>query len=108
MNPAIYMILVVLFVIAITKEKNEAYLAAKIRRKKGDKNEMLELAKQFIGKECMIYMFSGTQIWGLLEAVSGNALMIRTDKAEEVVNLDFVVRIREEPRGKKGKKKPLQ
>ena len=69
---------------------------------------MLELAKQFIGKECMIYMFSGTQIWGLLEAVSGNALLIRTDKAEEVVNLDFVVRIREEPRGKKGKKKPLQ
>ena len=34
------MILVVLFVIAITKEKNEAYLAAKIRRKKGDKNEI--------------------------------------------------------------------
>ena len=56
------MILVVLFVIAITKEKNEAYLAAKIRRKKGDKNEMLELAKQFIGKECMIYMFSGTDL----------------------------------------------
>ena len=56
----------------------------------------------------MIYMFSGTQIWGLLEAVSGNALMIRTDKAAEVINLDFVVRIREEPRGKKGKKKSLQ
>ena len=66
---------------------------------------MLELAKQFIGKECMIYMFSGTQIWGLLEAISGNALLIRTDKAAEVINLDFVVRIREEPRGKKGKKK---
>ena len=41
------------------------------------------------------------------EVTDGGLLIKRKDNAEEVVNLDFVIRIREYPRKKNGKKKEL-
>jgi len=67
---------------------------------------MLELAKRFIDKECIIYTFNN-QLEGVIKEISGNALMIEKKGMLEAVNLDFVVRIREYPRNKKGKKKSV-
>ena len=67
---------------------------------------MLELAKRFIEKECIIYTFNN-QLEGVIKEISGNALMIEKKGMLEAVNLDFVVRIREYPRNKKGKKKSV-
>ena len=68
---------------------------------------MQELAKQMIGKECLIYTFNGAQLSGVIKEVSGNAIMIENGENTEVVNLDFVVRIREHPKKKNGKKKSI-
>ncbi|MDD6279559.1 MAG: DUF6897 domain-containing protein [Ruminococcus sp.] len=68
---------------------------------------MIELAKNFIGKECLIYTFNGSQVEGVIKDISGNALLVENKGNTEVLNLDFVIRIREYPRNKKGKKKSV-
>ena len=67
---------------------------------------MLELAKSFIGKECMIYTIT-SQLSGVIKEVSGSAILLESGNTLEEVNLDFVVRIREHPRKKNGKKKAI-
>ena len=67
---------------------------------------MLELAKRFLEKECIIYTFNN-QLEGIIKEVNGNALLIEKNGTLEAVNLDFVVRIREYPRKKDGKKKSV-
>ncbi|MFR2136885.1 MAG: DUF6897 domain-containing protein [Pseudoruminococcus massiliensis] len=68
---------------------------------------MLELAKNFIDKECIIYTFNNSLIQGNIKEISKNALLLETGNTVEAVNLDFVVRIREYPRKKNGKKKSV-
>ena len=69
---------------------------------------MIELAKRFIGKECLIYSFdSSHQFSGVIKEVSDGAVLIESKGQTEAINLDFVIRIREYPRNKKGKKKSV-
>ena len=69
---------------------------------------MLELAKTFIGKECLIYSFDGShQFEGVIKEVTDGALLIEKDGKCEAINLDFIIRIREYPINKKGKKKSI-
>ena len=69
---------------------------------------MIELAKRFIGKECLIYSFdSSHQFSGVIKEVSDGAVLIENKGQTEAINLDFVIRIREYPRNKKGKKKSV-
>ncbi len=87
------------------KRQKEAYLASSIIKKRKGDEEMLELAKRFIDKECLIYTLSNGQITGTIKEVTEHGLLIENDKQTEIINLDFVTRIREYPRNKKGKKK---
>ena len=69
---------------------------------------MLELAKRFIGKECLVYAFDGGhQFDGVIKEVTDGAILLEKDGKEEAINLDFVIRIREYPRNKNGKKKSV-
>lgn len=73
-----------------------------------DKGKMIEFAKKFIGKECLIYAFdSNHQFSGTIKEVSDGAILLERDGATEAINLDFVIRIREYPKNKKGKKKSV-
>lgn len=81
--------------------------AVKKRKTEGNK-EMVELAKRFIGKDCIIYAFdSGHQYTGVIKEVSDGAVLLEKGGTTEAINLDFVIRIREYPRDKKGKKKSV-
>ena len=75
-------------------------------KNKEDKKEMLELAKRFIGEECLIYTFN-SQLSGVIKEVSEGAILVESGNTSEVINLDFIVRIREYPRKKNGKKKSI-
>lgn len=69
---------------------------------------MIELAKRFIGKECIIYAFdSSHQFEGIIKEVTDGAILVEKDEKLEAINLDFVIRIREYPRNKNGKKKSV-
>ncbi len=69
---------------------------------------MKELAKQFIGKECIVYTVTSTDsnIQGVIKEIDDGGMVVEKKSGElEIINLDFVTRIREYPRNKNGKKK---
>ena len=71
---------------------------------------MKELAKQFIGKDCIVYTVTSndSSIQGVIKEVDDGAIVLEKDSGErEIVNLDFVTRIREYPKKKNGKKKSV-
>ena len=69
---------------------------------------MIALAKKFIDKECLIYSFDGgRQFEGIIKEVDENAMLIEKNGELEAINLDFVIRIREYPKNKNGKKKSI-
>ena len=69
---------------------------------------MKELAKRFIDKECVIYSFDGNhQYQGVIKEVTDGAILVETNGKIDALNLDFVIRIREYPRKKNGKKKSV-
>ena len=112
MEPTYYIpIFFMFFILWITRRREEQeakihILKRKKQRNKGD-NTMIELAKKMIGKECLIYTFNGTQLTGTVAEVEGSALMLDNGKEREIVNLDYVMRIREYPKKKNGKKKSV-
>ena len=69
---------------------------------------MKELAKRFIDKECLIYSFDGGhQYDGIIKEVNDSAILVEKNGTVEAINLDFVIRIREFPKNKNGKKKSV-
>ena len=69
---------------------------------------MKELAKRFIDKECLITAIdSSHQFEGVIKEVSDSAILVEKNGTVEALNLDFVIRIREYPRNKNGKKKSV-
>lgn len=106
-----YLIFLVLFILLYMMYRaRRAVVARKTiqnRRKEG-KTEMMELAKRFLDKECLIYSFdSNHQYQGVIKEVSNSAILVEKDGSMEAINLDFVIRIREFPKNKKGKKKSV-
>ena len=78
------------------------------KRKVGGDTKMKELAKKFIDKECVIYSFDGNhQYQGVIKEVTDGAILVETNGKIDALNLDFVIRIREYPRKKNGKKKSV-
>ena len=67
---------------------------------------MKELAKKFIEKECIISSFN-SQFEGVIKDVTDGAILVEKGGKLEAINLDFVIRIREYPRNKNGKKKAI-
>ena len=66
------------------------------------------LAKQFIGKECIIYTITSNDgsVQGTIKEVSADGMLIEDPFGQiQAINLEYVTRIREYPRNKKGKKK---
>lgn len=100
-----------LFVFLPQRRKRNAAVLHHIRRKGKKEREAMEtLAKQFIGKECIIYTITSNDgsVQGTIREVSGGGLVLEDAQGQiQAVNLEYVTRIREYPRNKKGKKKSV-
>ena len=111
MNPSTYIPIIVLFIILYIMFRNRrAVVATQIikKRKLEGNTEMKELAKRFIDKECLISSFdSNHQFEGVIKEVNESAILVEKNGTVEAINLDFVIRIREFPKNKKGKKKSV-
>lgn len=80
------------------------------KKKQNRENEaMNELAKQFIGKECIIYTLAGSDavVRGEIKEVTAGGIIVKRPDGIEAINLEYVARIREWPRNAKGKKKQI-
>ncbi len=106
-------LLIILFLVILpllARRKRAAAIRQFLNRKKQNKesNEMKELAKRLIGEDCIIYTITSESgsIQDVLKEVEDGGLVIKKATGEtEIVNLDFVTRIREYLRKKKEKKK---
>ena len=111
MNPSTYIPIIILWIIIFIMLRNrKAVIARQIikKRKLEGNTEMKELAKRFIDKECLITAFdSNHQFEGVIKEVSDSAILVEKNGTVEAINLDFVIRIREYPKNKKGKKKSV-
>ena len=99
-----------IIIFVMLRNRQKSVIARKIieQRKSGDDTKMKELAERFIGKECLIYSFdSNHQYEGVIKEVTDGAILVEKDGKLEAINLDFVIRIREYPKNKKGKKKSV-
>ena len=114
MNGNLYLILLALLLLVIVpwimRRRRLAAVRHILKRKKLNKEntEMKELAKRFIGKECIIYTITSNDgsVQGVIAEVDDGGMVIERNMGEkEIVNLDYVTRIREYPRKKNGKKK---
>ena len=108
-----YLVIIVALIIffCILKRRRTAAAVWQIqnRRKQNKENVVMkELAKQFIGEECIIYTITSIEgsIQGVIKEIDDGGMVIERNTGErEIVNLDFVTRIRQYPRKKNGKKK---
>ena len=112
LSPATYIPIIFLWIIIFILFRNQrkAVILRKIIEKKklGGNTEMKELAQRFIDKECLIYSFDGShQYEGIIKEVTDGAILVEKDGKIEMLNLDFVIRIREYPKNKNGKKKTV-
>ena len=111
MFPAYYIPIIVMFIILLAARRRRRNVIARQvlkKRKTEDQKKMIELAKRFIGKDCIVYAFDSDHHFdGVIKEVVDGAILIEKDGKTEVINLDFVIRIREYPRDKKGKKKSI-
>lgn len=95
----------------IRKRRRTAAAVWQIQNRRKQNKEILvmkELARQFIGEECIIYTITSNDgsLQGVIKEIDDGGMVIERNSGErEIVNLDFVTRIREYPRKKNGKKK---
>lgn len=111
MNIGIWISLFLLFLLyyQAEKRKKQRHIIKKIKiHKKKGSVYMNEVIEKFIGKECIITTMSETVI-GAVESVDDNWIVItamgNTTGAKEIINIDYIMRIREYPKKKNGKKK---
>ena len=108
-----YLLIIVALIIFfyIPKRRRTAAVVRQIQKRRIQNEEnvvMKELAKQFIGEECMIYTITSNDIsiQGVIKEFDDGGMVIERKTGErEIINLDFVTRIRQYPRKKNGKKK---
>ena len=108
----IFAIFVLIVIPLIMRQRKIAAIRHVLNRKKQNKEifSMKELAKQFIGKECIVYTVTSNDasIQGVIKEIADGGMVIeKTSGEKEIINLDFVTRIREYPRKKNGKKKSI-
>lgn len=111
---SVYFLLALAIILALfwmTKQRRIAAIRHVLNRKRnsGKDKVMEELARQFIGKECIIYTVTSTDssIQGTVKDVTDGGIVLEKDGNVEAVNLEYVTRIREYPRNAKGKRKTI-
>ena len=109
----VWISLFVLFIVILTEEEyskaeqNRFILKHVIRKKKG--TSMSDIIKQFIGKECIISTMR-QNIVGTVESADGSWIKIVTKgnaDFPDVINLEYISRIREYPKKRSGKRKTV-
>ena len=95
--PTYYLPIILLLVLAVISNRRKLATVQQIvkRRNSEERSKMIELAKRFIEKDCVIYTFDGNQYIGTLKEVTEGTILMEKRGATEAINLNFVVKIKE-------------
>ena len=103
-----WVIFLILFIVLLYQKQEEILVVVRrhLRKKRG-KIDMTALIERYIGKECLIYTCtSSSQITGIIKSCNEGWLEIENSNGQcDLVNCEYITRIREYPRNKNGKKK---
>lgn len=100
-------ILIILLYEYKIKKENNIQTRILMKRKKRGNSEMTQLINNYIGKDCIIYTMN-SQITGTIRGINEGWISVESaDGNTDIVNSEYVMRIREYPRNKKGKKKAI-
>lgn len=100
-------ILIILLYEYKIKKENNIQTRILMKRKKRGNSEMTQLINNYIGKDCIIYTMN-SQITGTIRGINEGWISVEiADGNTDIVNSEYVMRIREYPRNKKGKKKAI-
>lgn len=103
----IAVVIAIVIIITTLQDRNTAIIRKHLRSKRG-KRDMTELIEKYIGKECIIYTCnSSSQISGTIISCKDSWLEIERNGETDIVNCEYITRIREYPRNKNGKKKSI-
>ena len=70
------------------------YIQQILNQTRKENTKMFELAKKFIGKDCTIYVLDN-QFRGTVTEVTDSAILIEKNGSVEVLNLNYVISIKE-------------
>ena len=103
MNPAIWVVFMAVIIVLLMKRRRAAQRRRRRSRRRRAGNMSQAIIEQLLGKRCMFDMEGLTSATGVLEKLDGNWLSLRMNDKLELVNLDYVTRIRELPEKKRRK-----
>ena len=106
MESYIGILVMVIVLIIVYRQEKQRIIKKIIDKRKGRRNEMLKLAEQFVGKRCLFYTFN-SQVSGTVKEIGENGILIEEKGNLQIINPDYVIRIREYPKNKKGKYKDV-
>ncbi|MCD8026249.1 MAG: hypothetical protein LUF33_04815 [Clostridiales bacterium] len=102
------LLLLAVVIIFAQRTQRQMIIRSILKKKaKEDKAAMVALAKNFIGKDCMVYTLDCGVYTGIIKEVTDGGILLEGKKGTEVINIDYVKRLREYPRNKKGKRKSI-
>ena len=97
----------------IRKRRRTAAAVRQIQNRRKQNKEIMaekELSKHFNGEESIIYTITSDDgsVQGVIKEIDDGGMIIERNSGErEIINLDFVTRIRQYPKKKNGKKKSV-
>ena len=110
MGPSYFTVFIAfLLLLWLSFERSATIRRIIMKKKKRRRIRMNELISGFVCKDCIVYISasSGTSINGVITSLNENWITVKTAGGEEVINLDYVIRVKEHPVGKNGKKKKI-
>lgn len=100
----IFPLLMLWYLLYDSKKKNKKAIAHNHLRR--ELTVMTELVKDFIGKDCAIYTMND-QVCGIIESVDEKWLVLNDNGHKSIVNSEYIIRVKEIPHNKNGKRKAL-
>ena len=68
---------------------------------------MNEIINAYVGKDCVIYLSNSGTITGNISSLNNNWITVKSKDGDEIINIDYIIRLKEHPVNKKGKKKSV-
>ena len=68
---------------------------------------MNEIINAYVGKDCVIYLSNSGTIIGNISSLNDNWITVKTKDGNEIINIDYIIRLKEHPVNKNGKKKSV-
>ena len=99
---AVFLCLVVLYVIWLTTRKKQGLVMARKKRRKAGAISLSEILERYVGKNCAVYAFDDSfGVVGEILSLKDGWMEIKTKNSVKLFNVDYIKMIEDRPVKKK-------